>query len=110
MGFCSFLGLIYAVSPRPQDFVFTAAHDLLTCSTNVQMSSSRRRSLSCSWSGKSPVNELARYLFNPLVDSAHNISEEVGAKLHIYIPSGRYVKRLFRGPSTNDIHEKVGWS
>ena len=32
LGFCSFLGLFYAVSSSPHDFVFTASDDLLTCS------------------------------------------------------------------------------
>jgi len=35
LGFCSFLGLFYAVSSSPHDFVFTASDDLLTCSKNV---------------------------------------------------------------------------
>jgi len=29
------LGLFYAVSSSPHDFVFTASDDLLTCSKNV---------------------------------------------------------------------------
>jgi len=35
LGFCSFLGLFYAVSSSPHDFVFTASDDLLTCSKKV---------------------------------------------------------------------------
>ena len=34
-GFCSFLGLFYAVSSSPHDFVFTASDDLLTCSKKL---------------------------------------------------------------------------
>ena len=29
--------------------------------------------------------------------------QNVGAKLHIYLEEGTYPKRLFRGPSTNDM-------
>ena len=35
LGFCSFLGLFYAVSSWPHDLVFTASDDLLTCSKKV---------------------------------------------------------------------------
>jgi hypothetical protein len=29
--------------------------------------------------------------------------QNLGAKLHIYLEEGTYPKRLFRGPSTNDM-------
>ena len=29
--------------------------------------------------------------------------QKIGAKLHIYLEEGTYHKRLFRGPSTNDM-------
>ncbi len=29
--------------------------------------------------------------------------QNLGAKLHIYLKEGTYPKRLFRGPSTNDM-------
>ncbi len=29
--------------------------------------------------------------------------QNLGAKLHIYLQEGTYPKRLFRGPSTNDM-------
>jgi hypothetical protein len=29
--------------------------------------------------------------------------QKMGAKLHIYLEEGMYHKRLFRGPSTNDM-------
>jgi len=35
LGFCSFLGLFYAVSSSPHDFFFTVSDDLLTFSKNV---------------------------------------------------------------------------
>jgi hypothetical protein len=35
VGCCYFLGLFYAVSSSPHDFVFTASDDLLTCSKKV---------------------------------------------------------------------------
>ena len=35
--------------------------------------------------------------------------QKKGDELHIYLEEGTYHKRLFRGPSTNDM-KKVGWS
>jgi hypothetical protein len=29
--------------------------------------------------------------------------QKIGAELHIYLEEGTYHKRLFRGPSTNDM-------
>jgi hypothetical protein len=30
-------------------------------------------------------------------------TNKIGAELHIYLKKGTYQKRLFRGPSTNDM-------
>jgi hypothetical protein len=31
------------------------------------------------------------------------LQKQIGAELHIYLEEGTYLKRLFRGPSTNDM-------
>ena len=34
--------------------------------------------------------------------------QKIGAELHIYFEEGTYHKRLFRGPSTNDMKKEDG--
>jgi hypothetical protein len=31
------------------------------------------------------------------------LKQKIGAELHIYLEEGTYHKRMFRGPSTNDM-------
>ncbi len=46
------------------------------------------------------------YAFSTLDDDVFYLflqKQNLGAKLHIYLEEGTYPKRLFRGPSTNDM-------
>ncbi len=50
-------------------------------------------------------SEKAKVLDDDVVFYLFLQKQKIGAKLHIYLEEGTYHKRLFRGPSTNDMNK-----